>query len=779
MWRASDPERAASRRRRRSETIPDHRPPGWILYRYLAREVAGPTFFSLVGLTGVVLTKELLGYSDLVINRGLGGDAVLQIAFYQIVPLLTLVFPLAVLMGVLIALGRLGADLEILILETLGVRATRLAGPIGSLAIVLALICLGLSLVASPWASRSLDEALLAMSRENPAAQMRAGKVNRFGDWRLQAREVSARGDQLRNVLLWMPVLGDTIFASRGTLTANADGGIDMTLQDGRAFLEPRSGPRHLEFDMLSATLPESSKPIERDEDEQIQGMSLAELGERGQRELERGARYPEHAVEWHRRLATPVTTLIFGLIAIPLFLTRKEYSRSAGGVWGLGTIVAYFGMVQLGDGLIQDGTLSAVMGVWLPNLVIAAIGLWLFSTIARQGVFGREVDRQRGGSPPRTQRQFKGARRFALQRYVAGRFVQFALLAFGILLTAYLLIDLLERLSWFAKYEATALEVARFYGARIPLLASRVIPMSLLVGTALTASHLAVQGELMGMRSCGIPAPAALAPVLVLCSAVVPLFFVLNNEIIPRASERQDEIKRTEIKVRSAESEARRAAKRANRREARAPIWYRASGQLFQVGMMDVDRGVAEDIAIFELEKTGLPVQRTIARSARHIGKGNWRLHQPRHFELEGDLFYEGEAVSFARLGKEVPAEVDTMHYSLAKLRSEIAAVEANDLDATTLRVDYHAKMAAPLACIVLPAIVLFFAVMGPPFPTSSTTLLVSGALGVGSVLMNGTGASLGYGGALPAWLAGWGPTLILTGLAVGLALRVRSQSR
>jgi lipopolysaccharide export system permease protein len=726
-----------------------------------------------------VLTKELLGYSDLVINRGLGADAVAQIAFYQIVPLVTLVFPLAVLMGALVALGRLGADLEILILETLGVRATRLAGPIGVLAVALSLVCLWLSLVAAPWASRSLDAALLEMSRENPAAQMRAGKVNRFGQWRLQAREVSARGDKLKNVLLWMPSLGDTVFAKRGTLQANDEGGIYMTLENGRAFLEPRSGPRHLEFETLSATLPDSSRPIERDDEDRRQGMSLAELAAGVREEIKRKRRYPEHLVEWHRRLATPVTTLIFGLIAIPLFLTRKEYSRSAGGVWGLGTIVAYFGMVQLGDGLIQNKTLSAAAGVWLPNFIVAALGLSMFSTIASKGVFGREVDRQRGGSKPRQQKHFKGPRRWALQRYVAGRFLQFALLAFGVLLSAYLLIDILERLSWFAKYEATAMEVVRFYGARVPLLASRVIPMSLLVATALTASDLAAQGELMGMRSCGIPAVRALAPVLVLCALVVPLFFVLNNEIIPRASERQDEIKRTEIKVRSAEAEARRAARRAARREPRAPVWYRDSGQLFQVGKLDVKRGAAEDIAIFELEKTGLPVRRTVAKSARYVGKGNWRLREARHFEFKQDRFFEMAAVPFARLGKEVPAEVDTMHFSLEQLTEEIKEVEANDLDATALWVDYHAKLAAPFACIVLPAIVLFFAVMGPPFPASSTTLLVSGALGVGTVLMNGTGASLGYGGAVPPIVAGWGPTVITIALALGLGLRVGSQSR
>ena len=118
-------------------------------------------------------------------------------------------------------------------------------------------------------------------------------------------------------------------------------------------------------------------------------------------------------------------------------------------------------------------------------------------------------------------------------------------------------------------------------------------------------------------------------------------------------------------------------------------------------------------------------------------------------------------------------------MHFSIEQLASEIAAVEANDLDATALWVDYYGKLASPLACIVLPAIVLFFAVMGPPFPTSSTTLLVSGGLGVGYVLLGGTGASLGYGGAIPAVAAGWGPTVILSLLALGLGLRLAGKGQ
>ena len=75
--------------------------------RYLAAEILPPTAMALGVLVLVVLTKYLLGYTDLVINRGLGAGAVARIAFDQTVPLAARTLPFAVGIGCLTALGRL------------------------------------------------------------------------------------------------------------------------------------------------------------------------------------------------------------------------------------------------------------------------------------------------------------------------------------------------------------------------------------------------------------------------------------------------------------------------------------------------------------------------------------------------------------------------------------------------------------------------------------------------------------------------------------------------
>ena len=214
---------------------PVHRRPGATLYRYLIVEMVFPTLFTLGGLTIVILTKDLLSFSDMVINRGLSIADVAAIALYQMVPVLGQMLPFAMLIGGLVALGRLGADRELLMLEASGISSPRLLGPVTTFAAVMIIPALILSLYVSPLVNNALDRKLSELEQRNPGAAITPGVIHRFGDWMLQAREVSARGDQLRGVFLWAPSVGETVFAESGALEARDDGGKRVLLERGRA----------------------------------------------------------------------------------------------------------------------------------------------------------------------------------------------------------------------------------------------------------------------------------------------------------------------------------------------------------------------------------------------------------------------------------------------------------------------------------------------------------------------------------------------------------------
>jgi lipopolysaccharide export system permease protein len=99
---------------------------------------------------------------------------------------------------------------------------------------------------------------------------------------------------------------------------------------------------------------------------------------------------------------------------------------------------------------------------------------------------------------------------------------------------------------------------------------------------------------------------------------------------------------------------------------------------------------------------------------------------------------------------------------------------MEADGYDATAYKVDRQVKLAQPLACFILPVLVLFFAVGGPPFPSPAQNLLVSIIVGVGYLMAAGVSTSFGYGGAVSPLLGGWGPNIIFLLIAAYFGARL-----
>ena len=82
---------------------------------------------------------------------------------------------------------------------------------------------------------------------------------------------------------------------------------------------------------------------------------------------------------------------------------------------------------------------------------------------------------------------------------------------------------------------------------------------------------------------------------------------------------------------------------------------------------------------------------------------------------------------------------------------------------------------IAAPLACLLLPLIALFFAATGPPFPRPVHTLIACAIIAVTHALATSFSGSMGYGGTLDPVLAGWGPSVLFGAVAAGMGLRLR----
>jgi lipopolysaccharide export system permease protein len=733
----------------------DRHPLGRTLARHVLRELAFPVLFTLVGLSVLAIAADLVAYSDLVLNRGFDRGDVAQIAMFRSLPMVGRVIPFSMLLGALIALGRMAADRELFAIAASGVTPSRLVTPVAVFGAVLALVNLAIVAVAEPWANRRLSEQIEASAQRSSGTVLRSGVVSEIGEWRIVAREVSSRGDHLRGVAIWVPSLRNTVFAKTGELIQAPEGAKEVRVHDGVVLQKGRKGPTYVAFDNMYTALEEQRGAGVQSAIDRLPSVTLRELARAIEAEADPELRRALES-DWHRRLAVPAATLCFAVLAVPLALRPRRLSRSSGALAGIAAAIAFAALLQLSNGLVGAG-FPVALAVWLPDLFLLVASAALLALPRTEGAARRLREWRRGAEPTATRR----AHRWVLHRYLFSHFLETAALCFVALLVALVLVDVVDNLQWFTKYRSTLDEVVRFYAARVPLLVARVVPMALLVGASLTISQLGVSGELIGMRACGVSTLRMMLPLLLPCALMAIGYRSMVDEFVPRAAARATQIKRVEIKGQHSE---------------RVAFWSRDRDHLYQADLVDPFAGVAVGLTIYELDGEGLPTSRTDAPEARHVGEGTWHLRSPERVEVVSGSPRPAAADPIVRLGDDFLTQRDGAQLSVHELREEIAALDARGYDTTAYRVDLAAKFASPVACVLLPALALMLATYGPPFPTPAQILLASAALAIAHFVLSALAVSLGYRGTIPPVVAGWGATAISAVALVYLVIdRVR----
>jgi lipopolysaccharide export system permease protein len=403
---------------------------------------------------------------------------------------------------------------------------------------------------------------------------------------------------------------------------------------------------------------------------------------------------------------------------------------------------------------------------MWMPNAIVAIAGLLL---LARADVVAESKGRSlHPGNLRRRDRESIRPKRFAYPRYVARRFLMLAVLCLVGLAIASLILDVTDNLKWFTKYAATLPEIGRFYAARAPVLAARTIPTALLLACALTISLLGADGELIGMRACGVPTLRVLMPILALCAIAVPADYLVTNEFVPRANSRAAYVNRMEIKNGSTQDAG----------EGRGD-WLRFDGKLLEAHLLDLIRGRTSALVLYELDETGLPLRRLDAESAQTVGGGRWALEASRSVELDGGRLSRAPAAErIVALPGRPSSEIETGEMTPTQIRALISALERNGTDSVGYRTDLHGRLAAPFTCVLLPLIALILSSTGPPFPRPVHGLMLSLALVLSQMVVAGVAASLGQRGVVPPIVAGWSPQILFGVVVSGVALRLRARA-
>src|SRR5579872_6912258 len=126
-----------------------------LIDRYICRQVFSHAFLGLGIFTFVFFVPQLVRLMDLIVRHP-GSWSTIAILFLSTLPgILSLTIPMGVLVGVLIALGRLSADSELIAMSALGMGRRRLLVPVGLIAVGATAITLVMTLWLGPLSVRT------------------------------------------------------------------------------------------------------------------------------------------------------------------------------------------------------------------------------------------------------------------------------------------------------------------------------------------------------------------------------------------------------------------------------------------------------------------------------------------------------------------------------------------------------------------------------------------------------------------------------------------------
>src|SRR5512142_2202745 len=128
-----------------------------ILSRYIFKEMIAPTVLGFCFYTFIILMRNLFDFAGMIIKRSLSGAVVGKILLLSLPHIVVLTVPMSLLFGILIAVGRMSADSEIIALRALGISTRTIYRPVFFFSFVVFLLNLYLINIVMPRSNTQLQ----------------------------------------------------------------------------------------------------------------------------------------------------------------------------------------------------------------------------------------------------------------------------------------------------------------------------------------------------------------------------------------------------------------------------------------------------------------------------------------------------------------------------------------------------------------------------------------------------------------------------------------------
>lgn len=349
----------------------------------------------LLAFTLILLIARILKLVELVITRGVPLLQVVKLFSLILPTFLEMTVPMSFLLAILLGLGRLSNDQELLAMKASGVSPAQILWPLSILALAVCLLTLFLTLFARPAANFALKRELYSIAKSRVSTAFKEKVFNDdFPKILIYLEELKPPGITGQGVLIVDKrdkVREDIILGKVAIISTDEESNtLGLKLFDGSIYTREKNHPgfSQTRFNIydFKFDLDELVGPV-RQKEAGPKELPLNILLDAIAAKQQQGAKVIAERMELHQRIAFGFVPMIFCLLGVSLTLLPRQSraNRSWGFMLCLFWLMAYYALLSLGKALGEKNILHPLPALWLPNFVVGAISLHFFRKAVRE----------------------------------------------------------------------------------------------------------------------------------------------------------------------------------------------------------------------------------------------------------------------------------------------------------------------------------------------------------------------------------------------------------
>jgi len=360
------------------------------------------------------------------------------------------------------------------------------------------------------------------------------------------------------------------------------------------------------------------------------------------------------------------------------------------------------------------------------------------------------------------------------LDRYIIKEIIKYFLIVLVVAIGLFVAVDYLGTMDKFLRADMPLFKAFGYVLLRVPFMIAQLIPAAILLTIIIVFGLMNRNNEVLVLKSSGISVFYFLKSILITGFVLSIFLFLLSEVVVPITFAKTNKIKEIEIKKRQSvvTSREKNIWTKGNRKITHIKYAKPKDNSIFGIisNTFDDDFNLIKRMEAKKgLFKDGKWLLSDVMLLSRNKENGSYSVAFFDNKQEDLDILPEDL--------KRVMKKSGEMGFS--ELLSYIRKVEEEGYDATKYRVDLHAKIAFPFACIIMSLIGVGVAVKSKQHKNIPSIVTIGIGIAFLYWVLYSFCLPLGYGEILPPVAAAWAANIIFLCFGLYMMMNIEYENR